>query len=396
MAKKRIIWLKAGNFNGYATDGGTRSALTLLKQLHRYGADTKVEVIAGNNISQHSYIRTIYNWTGDKEIKITKNSISFRILEVPVTVHFVPIDIHSLYFKKEVALFIRLTGFISNLLNEIKPDIVITSQEDVFSLSAATAGRSQIPFIFHIFSSIDFLYQKPYLLYHKELRANLKLARVLARDEYIHKHLKQRYGIHADILPPIIDYKKIHITTHKPYFITCTDFALHKGAVLFSSVARKLPDLPFLLIDYRGLFRPVSWLSHVTVVSRQSEMNKIYKRTKVLFVPTLWPQSSQRSILEAMSNGIPVVATKLPGITELIGDSGFLVPINKRASKKSDFFTNLIYHTHTYLQMAAILRKLMSNDAEYTKAQERARRRSIKIRAVHQQKIDAFFKQCGI
>jgi len=55
---------------------------------------------------------------------------------------------------------------------------------------------------------------------------------------------------------------------------------------------------------------------------------EIYKKIDVLVVPSVWPENSPVTITEAMASGIPVIASEIGGIGELVEDgvTGFLVP----------------------------------------------------------------------
>ncbi|WP_179213676.1 glycosyltransferase family 4 protein [Halorubrum vacuolatum] len=55
------------------------------------------------------------------------------------------------------------------------------------------------------------------------------------------------------------------------------------------------------------------------------DIRDIYRRTKVLLVPSQWDESFGRVVIEAMHNGIPVVASNVGGIPEACGDAAILV-----------------------------------------------------------------------
>jgi glycosyltransferase involved in cell wall biosynthesis len=53
-----------------------------------------------------------------------------------------------------------------------------------------------------------------------------------------------------------------------------------------------------------------------------------YEEIDVLVVPSIWPENSPVTITEAMASGIPVIASDMGGVRELVADgvTGFLVP----------------------------------------------------------------------
>ena len=65
----------------------------------------------------------------------------------------------------------------------------------------------------------------------------------------------------------------------------------------------------------------------VRLLGLQEEMSPVYEQTDVLLLPTR-RDSFPRVVMEAMCRGIPVVATRVDGIPEMVEDgvTGFLVP----------------------------------------------------------------------
>jgi glycosyltransferase involved in cell wall biosynthesis len=55
----------------------------------------------------------------------------------------------------------------------------------------------------------------------------------------------------------------------------------------------------------------------------------LYQQIDVLVVPSVWPENSPVTITEAMASGIPVIASDVGGIGELVEDgvTGYLIPL---------------------------------------------------------------------
>ena len=68
----------------------------------------------------------------------------------------------------------------------------------------------------------------------------------------------------------------------------------------------------------------VNFLGHL----RREQLFDLYKRLKILIVPSIWPEPFGKIGIEAMSVGRPVIATNIGGISEwlLNGETGFLIP----------------------------------------------------------------------
>jgi glycosyltransferase involved in cell wall biosynthesis len=55
-------------------------------------------------------------------------------------------------------------------------------------------------------------------------------------------------------------------------------------------------------------------------------MSNFYRKARFLIVPSVWFEVSPMVILEAMSHGLPVIASRIGGLAELVEDgvTGFL------------------------------------------------------------------------
>ncbi len=75
----------------------------------------------------------------------------------------------------------------------------------------------------------------------------------------------------------------------------------------------------------RGLDSYVTFLGHV----ENRRIATIYQQIDVLVVPSVWPENSPVTITEAMASGIPVIASDVGGISELVEDgvTGYLTPL---------------------------------------------------------------------
>jgi glycosyltransferase involved in cell wall biosynthesis len=82
-------------------------------------------------------------------------------------------------------------------------------------------------------------------------------------------------------------------------------------------------------IDYcKGLICELEIANFVKFIGEieNSKVNKIFKNTDVLIVPSIWPENSPVTIMEALATGTPVLASDIGGIPELVQDgfNGYL------------------------------------------------------------------------
>lgn len=368
-----ITWLITGNFNGFLDDGGTLSAMTMLQRFARYGAKVAVHVVCDSGMSGGECYNIIKEWRESRYCRKTADGTSCILRKIPVYLHRSPYKVYETYRHRNSQAFIDIVSFNSALLSKLKPNLVITTQEDVFSAAATAKLLLKNA---HFFSSIDYRKNPVYKHCKKEFALAFSRALIVARDKCLVLALRRRWHRPVFVLPPIIDYQAVSAAFLKDgRYITFIDYCDYKGAVIFDQITRKLPRTKFLLIDKRGLFTRKKWQRNVTVWPHVRDMRQVYAATKLLLVPTLMEQTCQRVVLEAMSNGIPVLASSVPGLKDLINIPELLYPVNLKKSKKDDYYLNPVYHIRQYMAMAEYIAKLERNNRLKERIIEKIKRR---------------------
>ncbi|MEI8348613.1 MAG: glycosyltransferase [Candidatus Omnitrophota bacterium] len=386
---KRITWLVCGNFNGYLDDGGTNSTLTLLRELQKRGASCSVQVFLGlgSVASLTAYVARVRDFAHSGRIIIKKGYVSFYVKNILIEARIVKENIFKLYHTRDEKALRALTLHIKAILRMTRPDIIITSQEDIFSLRAA--DESGIPCC-HIFSSACFKFLDTFNIYKNEFRACLAKTLVVTCSCFLKRDIRNIWNKRAILLPALIDRISCVAKKRNPRYITFVNCHPHKGAVIFWNIARKLPHKRFLVIDNHGFFPLKSPLKNVTVLRRQSDMKKVYRLTKILLFPSLVEESYGMVLVEAMANGIPVIANRIEGIKNTLQKAGFLVDINQRDKDKKDYFYNSLYHMKTYQQYVALITMLDSDSAVYNKASKKALQEAERIMSRQRQALEGF------
>ena len=111
-----------------------------------------------------------------------------------------------------------------------------------------------------------------------------------------------------------------------------------KGLYVFARIAEALAkrraDIRLLVIAGRSHARwqqetgiDLARLPNVTVRASVPDPREFYAATKLLLMPSLWNESFGLVAVEAMLNGIPVLASNRGALPETIGDAGRLFDI---------------------------------------------------------------------
>ena len=98
-------------------------------------------------------------------------------------------------------------------------------------------------------------------------------------------------------------------------------FAAEKGIETLAQAAREV-DVPFELAGDAPALDLVEDIANVEVVvkSTREELNRFYRKARMLIVPSTWFETFPLVIGEAMSQGIPVIASRTGGLPEIIDD----------------------------------------------------------------------------
>lgn len=131
-------------------------------------------------------------------------------------------------------------------------------------------------------------------------------------------------------------------------FVTMVNPNLVKGGLYFLQIAaamqQEAPAITFLAIESRGTRAEIerivpnaARLSNIWWLPRQADMHRVYHRSALLMVPSIWFEAAGRIVPEAQLYGVPVLAHRVGGLAEQVGAGGELINVPERlAGRLSD------------------------------------------------------------
>jgi glycosyltransferase involved in cell wall biosynthesis len=146
-----------------------------------------------------------------------------------------------------------------------------------------------------------------------------------------------------------------------------------KGVAIFLALARQFPDIAFAAVPTWGadeqVLSELQKLSNIQLLEPVDDIEHILARTRVLLVPSLWPETFGYIVPEAMLRGIPVLASDVGGLREAKLGVDYLLPVAP-AVRQGDGF---VYPPQDTAGWSDALRELLLEPLTYRRCSEASR-----------------------
>ncbi len=104
-----------------------------------------------------------------------------------------------------------------------------------------------------------------------------------------------------------------------------------KGLSIFLSLLRRFPAVPFAAVPTWGaepeVLAELQGWPNLTLLPPADDLDEILRRTRVLLVPSVVPETFGNVVVEAMLRGIPVLAAEIGGLPEAKLGVPYLLPV---------------------------------------------------------------------
>lgn len=156
------------------------------------------------------------------------------------------------------------------------------------------------------------------------------------------KYYRQTLNLQTEVVYPPVTRDRVRCYVRQPRYVTLISPLPEKGIFFISRViselSRQRDDIEFLIVEGRG---DAAWLDRtgLSILSlpnvkvlrgKTADPRDFLAVTRILLMPSVWHETFGRSALEAMINGIPVVASDRGALPETLGNGGVVLPIPPR------------------------------------------------------------------
>jgi glycosyltransferase involved in cell wall biosynthesis len=210
---------------------------------------------------------------------------------------------------------------LDEVLRYFAPHVVVTQARDAINLAYQVLSRG-VPTAVYL-HEIAFGYLG-------QLRKDAPLVRFLANSKFTTRKFRELLGMEATIMYNLFAPERYY-TEQLGERVTFINPHPEKGAEMAFSLAERCPAIPFLFVGSWGgppekgykarakAARNISW------VPSTPDMRSIYRKTRILIVPSRVDEAWGRVVTEAQFSGIPVLASDRGGLPESVGEGGMLL-----------------------------------------------------------------------
>ncbi len=230
----------------------------------------------------------------------------------------------------------EMAGFLglhAAILDGFRPDILVNYGGDTLAHHLRSMARSRGVAVVFALHNFQYTLTDPFTT----------VDAVLVPSRYAAEHYRKTLGLDCAVLPYLIDLDRVRVDQADPKYVTFVNPSYEKGVYVFARLAdelgRRRPDIPLLVVEGRGSERTlvdcgIDLRAHgnVHLMSHTSDPRKFWGVTRLCLVPSLWRETQGLVAVEAMLNGIPVIASDRGALPETLGGAGVVLPLPGRLS----------------------------------------------------------------
>lgn len=331
MSEAKRILFAAEHCLADPSSGAAVSAVELLGLLRDRGWETAAlcgtKMDGANRPPMGSELR----WTADE--RLTVHHMTFR--DLPVRMVQGPEEVEQARGA--------LTVLLEAELKQRRPDVLLTYGGGAAGRSVLKAARATgVPSVFWLRNT---QYEK------RDLFEDVT-GGVIVPSAFTARYYSQRLSLRSEVLYPTVVRERVKCPVKQPKYLTFVTPIPEKGtffvARLISELGRLRPDVEILIVEGRGQLEwfkqtGLSILSqpNVRVMQGAVDPKQFLAVTRILIMPSLWDETFGRTNVEAMVNGIPVIASNRGGLPEVVGTGGVVLDVPERLAQNKTLLASV-------------------------------------------------------
>jgi glycosyltransferase involved in cell wall biosynthesis len=244
--------------------------------------------------------------------------VRYAVRQVPVTLLMTRHNDETRPDRAEMAQYL---GLVTTLLDDFAPDQVIACNghpmiRDALAMARARGATTA-------FAVRGFGYYEPRYFAHVD--------HAFTCSQYLSDLYRDKVDLVSTPLEPPLDWSTVCAPTESRAFVTYVHPAAHKGLYLFARLADMLgsrrPDIPVLVVQSGHSAGALNTISSIDFGKYPQIMAAppvptpadYFALTRVLLVPSVWPEPFGRVAAEAMVNAIPPLVSDRGALPDVVG-----------------------------------------------------------------------------
>jgi glycosyltransferase involved in cell wall biosynthesis len=292
----------------------------------------------------------------------------------------------------EVRILARNPALRSYFAVEVRafdPEIILASTDDPAHLMLAVAlraARARVVYLVRATVALPFGPDSglPSAFHTEALR---QADGVIAVSEYVAQYTRRWGGVEAIHVPiSLLDpggYPQLGRFENR--FVSMVNPCAVKGISIFLALADRFPGVEFAAVPTWGTtaadFAELRKRPNISVLAPVDDIDDLLRQTRVMLAPSLWAEARSRVILEAMSRGIPVMASAVGGLAEAMLGMDYLLPVNPVAHYRPMVDELMVPAVDIPPQdvspWAAVLERLLTDQTHYEDLSMRSRQTAL-------------------
>jgi glycosyltransferase involved in cell wall biosynthesis len=218
---------------------------------------------------------------------------------------------------------------LDEMLSTFAPDLLLTygSHPVVFEAMRRARLRGAIT----VFTLRNRGYEDRHLYDHVD--------HVFTTSPYLSEVYREQIGLISTGIASPIDWSEVIATDGAHSFVTFVNPSPHKGSLVFARLADMLgsrrPDIPIVVVQSAtdaGSLNTIPGLDfakypHIMAAPPLPRPADFFALTKILLVPSVYPESFGRVAAEALVNGIPPLVSDRGALPETVAGAGRVIPL---------------------------------------------------------------------
>ncbi|MCG2735989.1 MAG: glycosyltransferase family 4 protein [Candidatus Methanoperedenaceae archaeon] len=153
---------------------------------------------------------------------------------------------------------------------------------------------------------------------------------VISVSSYVKQITDKWCGIDSKIIPPFMDLDACKAETRKPEYIYFTPPNVGKGINIVLKIADRMKNEKFLITGRSertslDIIAEIRKRDNITYIPWIENKKDLFSSVKLLLMPSLWPEPFGMVAIECQNNGIPVLASNIGALPEVIGEGGLII-----------------------------------------------------------------------